>query len=316
MSQTPKLAACLLNISSSCPTVVRPVVDACVAEGWIEGKLRATVIKVLQDNVYNRSAITVAGNITSLESSIVAAASQAIQLIDMEQHVGGHPRLGAVDLVPVHPIAEETSLADCSELVKSIAEKVVAQHPRAAFFFYGDADGEKRGLIERRREVGWFGSSVVHGMVPDCGQLSHRTGLTGAGAVPYMGVYNVTIQTKDRSVGIKVLRAIREKEGGLLGVSAVALPHQGRLEVACNVDLVKIDARIDRHREAMEGGEIERGWRDWWRTKASVIGDVVEKVAMEEGVEVVEGSVIKGLTPIEARDLIIQAMKQQRQWTW
>lgn len=66
----------------------------------------------------------------------------------------------------------------------------------------------------------------------------------------------------------------------------------------------------------MEGGEMEQGWRDWWRTKASVIGDVVEKVAMDEGVEVLEGSVIKGLTPIEARDMIIQAMKQQRQWSW
>ena len=50
--------------------------------------------------------------------SVVSACVTAFDLIDLEQHSGGHPRLGAVDLVPIHPLDSELSLANCGQLAR------------------------------------------------------------------------------------------------------------------------------------------------------------------------------------------------------
>ena len=52
-------------------------------------------------------------------ASVTAACLEAYSLIDLEKHIGGHPRLGSVDLVPIHPISPDISLDECGHIARS-----------------------------------------------------------------------------------------------------------------------------------------------------------------------------------------------------
>merc|ERR1712210_432431 len=73
-----------------------------------------------------------------------------------------------------------------------------------------------------------------------------------------MANFNLSLNTRLPQVGAAVLRKIREKSGGLLGVAAMAFPHGGVTEVACNVDMFLFDETNPKHREESLEGRVER----------------------------------------------------------
>ena len=228
-----KLAACLLNISEGRrPEVVWGVVAAAREAIQREApKVEAVVLNAFVDQEYNRSVLTLAGRLGALEEGVVAAARETYRLVDLRQQEGGHPRLGAVDLIPFHPLTEATSMEDCGTLAARVATRLAEEGEGASFFLYGGAETEARGLVQRRREVGWFQSRLRDGVAPDLGCYRARAGVTGAGAAPFVANYNVTVGTEKREVGEEVLAKVRERSGGLLGVAAMAFPHKGGVEV-------------------------------------------------------------------------------------
>ena len=50
--------------------------------------------------------------------SVISACKQAYSSIDLANHNGGHPRLGAVDLIPIHPLSADTTLEHCGQAAK------------------------------------------------------------------------------------------------------------------------------------------------------------------------------------------------------
>ena len=64
------------------------------------------------------------GKLAQLEDAVVSASKTAFKLIDLRKHDGGHPRLGSVDLIPLHPITEDTSLEDCGEVARRIVTRL------------------------------------------------------------------------------------------------------------------------------------------------------------------------------------------------
>ena len=82
--------------------------------------------------------------------------------INIAEHEGGHPRKGAVDLIPIHPLNEETYLEDCGKVALKIGEKLKSYSSELSIFYFGHADIPlKRDLVQRRKEVGWFNASVL-----------------------------------------------------------------------------------------------------------------------------------------------------------
>lgn len=144
-----------------------------------------------------------------------------------------------MDLIPLHPITEDTSLEDCGELAQRIVTRLVDDVPGSSYFLYGAGDHKRKSLIERRKQYGWFQSFMRLDQPPDVGAYIPQYGLTGVGASPYMSNFNISLDTSDMEVAKDVLRTIRDKTGGLPGVSAMAFPHQGDIEVACNVDMFR-----------------------------------------------------------------------------
>jgi len=309
-----KLATCLLNISEARnKTVIHKVIEAAKAAIDANGKPGAAVLNAFVDLEYNRSVITIAGHLEDLETAVVGASKEAFKLIDMQIHEGGHPRLGSVDLIPIHPITEETSLEDCGAVATNISRKLVQAVNGSSFFFFGHADKQNRGLIQRRKEIGWFDDSKVTScIIPDSGKFESRFGITGVGAAPYMSNFNISLDTRDMAVGKKVLKNIRERSGGLIGVSGMAFPHSGGLEVACNVDMFQLDPANTFHQKHLEAGAIEIVMGKFWRTKFKVIEEAVEKVTGALGVKVIGESVIIGFTPERARKLTLDAIQDQK----
>ena len=66
---------------------------------------------------------------------------------------------------------------------------------------------------------------------------SQRYGCTGVGAIPYITNCNVTIDNQDLDLGREIASGIRASSpGGLAGVQSMAFRHEGRVEIACNVE--------------------------------------------------------------------------------
>eukprot|EP00092_Neocalanus_flemingeri_P026615 GFUD01028846.1.p1 GENE.GFUD01028846.1~~GFUD01028846.1.p1 ORF type:complete len:327 (-),score=45.41 GFUD01028846.1:162-1142(-) len=308
-----KLATCLLNISEARnKAVINKVIEAAKTAIETNGKPGAAVLNAFVDPEYNRSVITISGHLPDLETAVIGASKEAFALINMQNHEGGHPRLGSVDLIPIHPITEETSLEDCGVVATNISRKLVQVVNGSSFFFFGHADAQKRGLIQRRREIGWFDQTINASKIPDSGKFVPRFGITGVGAAPYMSNFNISLDTQDMAVGKEVLKNIRERSGGLVGVSGMAFPHLDGLEVACNVDMFEVDAANDFHKKHLEAGTIEIIMGTFWRTKFEVIEKVVEKVAGALGVKVSGESIIIGFTPEKARELTLNAIHMQK----
>ena len=102
-----RLVECVPNVSEGRR---RDVVDAIASA--VETQPGAVLLDRTSDADHNRSVLTFAGEPAAVEAAMEAVAAAAIERIDMRQHQGQHPRLGAVDVVPFVPLGE-TSMAEC-----------------------------------------------------------------------------------------------------------------------------------------------------------------------------------------------------------
>ena len=209
-------------------------------------KCSSTVLNIFSDHDYNRSVITIAAPAQTLASCVTEACKVAYELIDLRKHHGVHPRLGAVDLVPVYPISPSVSLNQCGQIARDIGKQITEEIPGTSVFFFGTADHPKqRGLVERRKEVGWYEGRYgvsYNGINFDMGAMpTSRYGCTGVGASPYVMNCNVSVETNDAVLGREIARKIRgSTAGGLPGVQAMAFEHEGCIEIACNVESYKV----------------------------------------------------------------------------
>ncbi|XP_005873646.1 PREDICTED: formimidoyltransferase-cyclodeaminase [Myotis brandtii] len=247
-----RLAACLLNISEARRKhVVENIAKAALLGENGKKRPEVSVLNIFSDQDYNRSVITIAASVDELNHAVLAACMEAFRSIDMEAQEGIHPCLGAVDLIPIYPLAgvgveecgamartprERSTLRTC---LNSLAETLILRVPGSSVFLFGEADlPEKRPLVQRRKQLGWFARRDLGALEPDLGAApARRRGLTGVGASPYVMNCNVTIDSQDLALGKEIAGAIRgSNASGLKGVQAMAFPHEGKIEIACNVE--------------------------------------------------------------------------------
>ncbi|XP_077436326.1 formiminotransferase N-terminal subdomain-containing protein [Vanacampus margaritifer] len=267
-----------------------------------------TVLNIFNDCDYNRSVVTIVASIDSIREAVLSACEKACELIDMRTHSGVHPCLGAVDLVPIYPLGEDVGTEDCARESRAVATGLTRRVPGTSVFLFGWADVPlERGLAQRRKEMGWFKKTADLDRITACvGPAPHkRFGLTGVGAGPYVMNCNVTIDTQDLSVGRRVANAIRESApGGLPGVQVLALPHEGAVEIACNVESVP----------GLPGPtapwpSFSVGGRPYCHVPPSLISARVAELAGRDGVGT-KGSALVGFTPNQCRTLAEVALSR------
>ncbi|KAM6955558.1 formiminotransferase N-terminal subdomain-containing protein isoform 2-T2 [Lycodopsis pacificus] len=314
-----RLVACLLNVSEARrKDLVETVARAALYNNEGVRREGITVLNIFNDRDYNRSVITIVASIDSIGEAVLSACEKACGLIDMGAHKGVHPCMGAVDLVPFYPLGEEVGVEDCAKEARAVAQGLTERVQGTSAFLFGWADAPlQRGLAQRRKEMGWFKKTPdLQAIRPDMGpQPQNPFGLTGVGASPYVMNCNVTIDTQDMAMGRSIAAALRESTpGGLPGVQVLALPHEGAVEIACNVESVKGSPTSQ-----TTAGEpwpcFSIGGQPYCHVPASLITARVAELTGREGVGV-KGTALVGFTPHECRGLAEFALSQRIAEFW
>lgn len=305
-----RLAACLLNISEARRKhIVENIAKAALGKNG-QKYPEISVLNIFSDQDYNRSVITIAGSIDVLGNSILAACVEAFHSIDMGVQEGIHPCLGAVDLVPIYPLCG-VGVEECGAVARRLAEDLVLHVPGSSVFLFGQADlPENRSLVQRRKQLGWFTRRDFSALEPDLGTTPDRKcGLTGIGASPYVMNCNVTIDSQDLALGKEIANAIRGSNvNGLKGVQVMAFPHEGKIEIACNVESIE-DHDIS---ETLEGSQyITYGVLGDYFSYVSphYIEAQVKKLASDRGIGTI-GRALIGFTPQECKKFAEYAIKE------
>jgi glutamate formiminotransferase / 5-formyltetrahydrofolate cyclo-ligase len=275
----PGLIECVPNFSEGRrPEVVDEIVRAI---GQIEG---VTVLDHSLDETHNRSVVTFAGAAEPVVRAATAAVGRALELIDMEHHVGAHPRIGAVDVIPFVPLGG-SRIEECVDLARRFGEQIAMRFDLPVYL-YGEAAlrPERRRLAQVRRgqyealrdEIGTdpdrapdFGPSRVH----------PRGGAVAVGARKPLIAFNINLQTDELALAIKIATAIRESSGGMPAVQAmgVLLENPGAPPMA----------------------QVSMNLVDWERTGIVAVVREVRQLAREAGTEIDHCELI-GLAPTGA----------------
>jgi glutamate formiminotransferase len=239
-----------------------PAVVAKIGEAFAT---RARVLDVHSDVDHHRSVYTIVAAETGLVESLLAGIARAAELVDLRVHDGIHPRIGAVDVVPVVPLRVgemELAIETAEVLGRRVGDEL-----GLPVFLYGAGAGGKRPAFFRRQGVAELQRRIDAGEIrPSFGPARLDAGAGGVliGARPLLIAFNVELQTGDLADAEAIAAAIRESSGGIRGVQALglALPRTGRVQVSVNVidveaaPLVEVVARI---REAATERAVDVG---------------------------------------------------------
>jgi glutamate formiminotransferase len=192
-----------------------------------------SLLDLHRDADHHRSVFTLAGPGPRDAADAVRALARAVaSRLDLREHAGVHPRLGALDVVPF--VALEEPIAVAVAAAHATADWL-ANELGLPVFLYDAADRAGRTLPEVRRTA--FGSRT-----PDRGPAAPdpRLGAVAVGARPPLVAVNCWLDTGDVAMARTIAGAVRERDGGLTGVRALgfALASTGTTQVSMNlVDL-------------------------------------------------------------------------------
>jgi glutamate formiminotransferase len=232
------------------------------------------------DRSHNRSVITLAGDAVAVRDAILALYEAAVPRIDLRMHAGEHPRIGAVDVVPLVPI-EGVTMAECVALAREIAAAVGERFGIPVFLYEEASDNPLRKNLEDIRRGEFEGlplKMATPGWAPDFGpaQPHPSAGATVVGARMPLIAYNINLNTDRLDVARKIAAAIRHSSGGLRYVKAIGV-------------------RLDERNLA----QVSINLTNYQKTPVHRVFDMVAREAARYGVAVLESEVI-GLIPAAA----------------
>lgn len=199
----------------------------------------ASLLDRHSDADHNRTVFTLAGGADALPEALARGAAVAVESIDMDEHEGVHPAVGALDVCPLVWFEPEGRAA--AEDAARTAADAIAALGVPVFFYGGMATGPDH--VERAyfRNGGltelWLRMEAGE-LRPDRGpDLPHRSaGATLVTARPPLGAFNVELDSSDLDTAQAVAAGLRESGGGLVGVRAIGLRlASGRTQVSTNV---------------------------------------------------------------------------------
>lgn len=262
-----KIVECIPNFSEG-----RQTANIERIAGAFRDKKELKLLDYSADPDHNRMVITAMGSPDAIKEALINAVGFALDSIDLNCHQGGHPRIGAADVIPFVPI-RGMSKEDCVALSKdcacALAEKYdlpifLYEHSATALHRRNLADLRKggfEGLTEKMQDKRWE---------PDFGpKRPHPTGgASVVGARDPLIAYNVNLNSSRIEIAQAIARKIRHIGGGLRCCKAIGveLKEQGIVQVSTNItdyrktsiyqvlELVRIEAA--RYGVSIAGSEI------------------------------------------------------------
>lgn len=240
------------------------------------------------DADHNRSVVTVIGEPEPLKEVMVTAIGTAVKLIDMTKHVGQHPRMGCVDVVPFIPI-RGTTVEEADALAKEVATEAAEKFGQPFFLYEDSAKGLKHSANLATIRKGQFEGMAEkiaadpETWTPDIGPSTiHPTGgATVIGARMPLIAYNINLSTSSVEIAQKIADKIRNIKGGFKYCKAMGVLLENKEGPSKNV------------------AQVSMNLTNYTKTSIYTVFETVRMEARRYGVNVM-GSEIIGLVPLQA----------------
>ena len=199
------------------------------------------------DADHNRSVVTFAGEPEAVVEAAVRAVRCAMERIDLNQHTGQHPRMGAADVVPFVPV-DEVTLEDCAELARRCGRRIGEELGIPVFLYEAAATRPERQSLADVRRGQFEGLREAIGRdadrTPDFGpaRIHATAGATAVGARRFLVAFNANLNTGDVRVAKAVAAAVREQSGGLKHVRALGFSIEDGRRSQVSMNLTNIEA--------------------------------------------------------------------------
>ncbi len=207
--------------------------------GVISAVKGVTVLDVSADADHNRTVITFVGSPGSVEEAAFAAIRTASELINLDEHEGEHPRIGATDVCPFVPV-KGVSIEQCVEIAQRLGERV-GRELGIAVYLYGAAatrpEREQLSAIRKGEYELWKQEVATNpDRQPDYGPAEPKTcGATVIGARPFLIAYNLYLNSDNAEIADKIARGVRFSSGGLRFIQAKGFLVEGQAQVSMNL---------------------------------------------------------------------------------
>lgn len=198
------------------------------------------LIDYSSDADHNRSVFTYLGEPEAVLEAGKALALKTFELIDMNVHKGGHPRIGALDVVPFVPI-HGVDVSEAIEISRRFG-KFLGDYNVPVYYYEQSATRPERESLPNIRKGEYEclpGKLSDPAWLPDEGPavFNPRTGATVTGARYPLIAFNVNLNTTNIEIANKIAKAVRYINGGYRYVRAmgVALDDKGMVQVSMNM---------------------------------------------------------------------------------
>jgi glutamate formiminotransferase/formiminotetrahydrofolate cyclodeaminase len=236
MSQA--IVECIANYSEARrPEVVEAIMQAITS---VEG---VHLLDRHSDLDHNRTVLTYVGPPQAVQEAAFRSIARAAELINLDQHTGEHPRIGATDVCPFVPISGMT-MQDAVQLARGLGQRVGEQLGIPVYLYEEAATRPDRQNLEnvRRGQYEGLKTEILTNpeRQPDFGPAKlGPAGATVIGARQPLIAYNVYLTTDDVRIAEKIARAVRQSSGGLRYVKALGMLVEGRAQVSMNLTYYK-----------------------------------------------------------------------------
>lgn len=193
------------------------------------------------DASHNRSVVTLVGEPKGVFEALFKMTKTASELIDLRNHKGEHPRMGATDVVPLVPVLN-TDMQECIDLSKQLGKRIADELEIPVYLYEKSATSPERESLSNIRKgefEGFFEKIKDPKWAPDFGPTKvHPTaGVMAVGAREFLIAYNVNLNTTNLSIAKKIAKAVRHSSGGFRYVKAIGveLSDKGMVQVSMNM---------------------------------------------------------------------------------
>ncbi len=252
------------------------IIEAILAE--VNAVPGVTLLDAHSDPDHNRTVVTYVGEPAPVEEAAFRLIEKAGELINMDEHRGEHPRLGATDVVPFIPIAGVT-MPECVAMARRLGQRVGAELNIPVYLYANAAQRPEREALANIRRGQYEAIKTEIGVNParDPDFGPHKLGTAGAVVIGARGplvAYNIYLNTPDVAIAQKIADVVRFSRGGFRYVMAKGLLVKGQAQVSMNLT-------------------------DFRCTSLAVVQESVRREAARYGCSVTHSEVV-GLTPQEA----------------
>jgi glutamate formiminotransferase/formiminotetrahydrofolate cyclodeaminase len=261
----------------------------------------AKLLSLEPDADYNRVVVTIAGDEKGILEATLNACLAAAKHIDMRTHKGGHPRLGAIDVVPFIPVANVTS-DECVMISKEFG-RIISSELNVPVYLYENAasnpdrknlsnirQGEYEGLENKLKDLHWK---------PDFGkaEFNPKLGAIVTGSRFFLIAYNVNIKSTDIKYAKGISEIIREsgyskrdENGNIIKIEGKPIKIPGKLK-----DVKGMGVLLEKYNIT----QVSMNLTNYNITPMHIAFEEVKKEASRLGIEI-NGSEVVGLVPLES----------------